>query len=364
MKEDRKKKRIWHRRTAAILAAGLIFLGWQKISPAVGWLLSQAALFTTILDMPEGTLELLRAHYGGQEYREEAPQEPPVLPPEEPDPPEKPEIPVPEVEEEFRGTVSELHFEGEDTPAYAKWEDAWIRNYTDLTREEIAKALSKPSGVRIEGKKEPEVLIFHTHATESFEPWDRETFDIRNTWRDADNEKNMVAVGDVLTEGLEKAGVAVCHNNTQHDNPSYTGAYERSRETIRGYQKKHPTLKVLLDLHRDAIVYNEKAIAKTVAVIEGKKAAQLMIIAPYDDGTIGVPRWKENFRFAVELTDRIEKVYPGLCRPVFFCSRTYNYALADGSLLFEIGTNGNTLEEAKYTAELVAPILAEYLTRP
>ena len=54
--------------------------------------------------------------------------------------------------------------------------------------------------------------------------------------------------------------------------------------------------------------------------------------------------------------------YPGLCRPIFFCSRSYNYACSDGALLLEFGTNGNTMEEAQYTAELIAPVIAEVIS--
>ena len=57
----------------------------------------------------------------------------------------------------------------------------------------------------------------------------------------------------------------------------------------------------------------------------------------------------------------MEGRYPGLTRPVFFCYRNYNLGMTPDSLLFEFGTNGNTLEEAKYTARLIGPILADYL---
>ena len=171
----------------------------------------------------------------------------------------------------------------------------------------------------------------------------------------------MAAVGAVLAEELEECGLAVLHDTTQHDNPAYTGAYLRSTQTIKSYQQQYGSLRVLLDIHRDAILYSDTSIAKTTALIDGKKAAQLMIIAPYDDGTLGIPNWRENFRFAVALTDAIESAYPGLTRPVFFCSRSYNFACSDGALLLEFGTNGNTLEEAQYTARLIAPILAAVL---
>ena len=346
-----------------ILSIGAVTLLWPRLEPAAVALLQKAALFTTVLDMPAGALETLRERYAAELEPAPLPEEP-SEPAAEPGP-QEPEIPaeIPEVPEEYRGTVTELTMTGEDSPAYVRWDNIWIRNYTKLTSAEVQKVLATPNRVTLNPKeKGPQLLLFHTHATESYELYDSPYFDTRNTWRDTDNQNNMVAVGDVLASGLEQAGLAVLHDATQHDNPAYTGAYIRSTETIKSYQKNYPGLRVLLDIHRDAILYSDTSIAKTVAVINGKKAAQLMIIAPYDDGTLNLPSWRENFRFAAALAAAIEEKYPGLCRPIFFCSRSYNYACSDGALLLEFGTNGNTMEEAQYTAELIAPVIAEVIS--
>lgn len=354
---------------AAAAAVALFLLGLPLVSPMLNWLLGRAVLFTTVLDMPTGTLKALREQYGDA-IMDEAPEPAPVLPlpppeePEEPPSPAPPEAPaeVPEVPEQYRGSISELTMVGDASPAYCRWGEAYIRNYTKLTNAQIEAVLETPCTVRLNQKSaQPQVLLFHTHATESFEPYDSTFFDTRRNWRDTDNANNMVAVGDVLAQGLETAGVAVLHDPAQHDNPSYTGAYLRSTAMIEDYQEQYRDLRILLDIHRDGIVYSDTSIAKTTAVVNGKKAAQLMIIAPYDDGTLNIPNWRENLRFAVELTDRINAAYPDLMRPIFFCSRTYNFACSDGALLLEFGTNGNTLEEAQYTAALIAPIIAKVL---
>lgn len=353
----------------ALAGAALFIFAYPLLSPALNWLLEQAALFTSVLDMPVGTVEALRQRYFDTvlpaDYREDAtgtdvvPSSPPPAveaPAENSNPSAVEDIP-----EQYRGTITELQYAGEETPAYVKWQNIWVRNYTKLTGEKILAALDRENSVHAKSDTLPQVLIYHTHATESFEPYDSTIFDTRHTWRDSDNTRNMVAVGGVLAEGLENCGIPVCHDDSQPDNPTYTGAYLRSAVTIKEYLKKYPSIQVLLDVHRDAIVYSDTSIAKTTAVINGKKAAQLMIIAPCDDGTVGVPNWKANLRFAAELTSRVEEKYPGLMRPIFFCYRTYNFALSDGALLLEFGTNGNTLEEAEYTAQLIAPILAELL---
>ena len=63
------------------------------------------------------------------------------------------------------------------------------------------------------------------------------------------------------------------------------------------------------------------------------------------------------FPLSAALQDILETMYPGLCRPVFFCYRKYNMDLCPNGALIEIGSHGNTLEEAQYTAELLGNAL-------
>ena len=187
-----------------MLSIGAVTLLWPRLEPAAVALLQKAALFTTVLDMPAGALETLRERYAAELEPAPLPEEP-SEPAAEPDP-QEPEIPaeIPEVPEEYRGTVTELTMTGEDSPAYVRWDNIWIRNYTKLTAAEVQKVLATPNRVTLNPKeKGPQLLLFHTHATESYELYDSPYFDTRNTWRDTDNQNNMVAVGDVLASGLE-----------------------------------------------------------------------------------------------------------------------------------------------------------------
>ena len=127
-----------------------------------------------------------------------------------------------------------------------------------LPADEIESIMEQGMNIHLEDTPEPQVLIFHTHATgESYEPYDSENYDMRNTWRSTDNTNNMIVVGDALEQALKDAGIGVIHDRTQHDYPSYNGAYERSAETIKSYLEKYPTIKVALDVHRDAIQREE-----------------------------------------------------------------------------------------------------------
>jgi stage II sporulation protein P len=171
----------------------------------------------------------------------------------------------------------------------------------------------------------------------------------------------MAAVGRALAQPLEEAGIGLIHDTTQHDYPSYNGSYERSAETVGERLEETPSLRILLDLHRDAMPRDDDVIVKPVKLIEGKKAAQIMIIAGCDDGEMNMPNWPRNLRFAVALQNKIEEKYPGLMRPIYLCYRKYNMHLSDGSLLLEFGSNANTLEEAEYSARLAGEALAELI---
>ena len=118
----------------------------------------------------------------------------------------------------------------------------------------------------------------------------------------------------------------------------------------------------MIDLHRDSIAMSGNDKAKPVVTINGKKAAQVMLVVGSQTGTVtGFPNWRSNFRLAARFQQNMEKLYPGLPRQMLFCSRRYNMHLTPGSMLLEIGTDSNTLEEAKYAARLAANALVGLL---
>ena len=172
----------------------------------------------------------------------------------------------------------------------------------------------------------------------------------------------MVSVGDAITAQLEAAGIGVIHNATIHDYPSYNGSYDRSAETVRQILQQYPSIRVVLDIHRDAI-QKDNTLIQPVVEINGKESAQVMIISGCDDGTMNMPNYMQNYHFACRLQENMEGMYAGLTRPILFDYRHYNQDLTTGSLLMEIGTHGNTLEQAQYAGELVGKALAQTLLK-
>ena len=168
-------------------------------------------------------------------------------------------------------------------------------------------------------------------------------------------------IADEICIQLEKAGITTIHDSTIHDYPSYNGSYLRSAETVKTILAQYPSIKVVLDIHRDAIT-SEGDLMQPVTTISGKKAAQIMIISGCDDGTMDMPNYMQNFRLASLFQQQMENSYPGLTRPIMFDYRKYNQDLTTGSLLIEVGSHGNTLEQVRYSGELIGKSIADALT--
>ena len=242
------------------------------------------------------------------------------------------------------------------------YDSVYLKNNTGLNIS-IKKYLERKINFSINKNSEPQVLILHTHATETFMTQNTDYFTEDFTSRSKDNTKNMVSVGKIVAETLNSAGIVTLHDTTQHDNPSYTKSYSRSAETVKSYLKKYPSIKVVLDLHRDAVTRENGDKVKLVTQIDGKNAAQVMLVQGSQSGSVtNFPKWEENFCLAVKLQNIIEKNYPTLARPLMLMSKNYNQSLTTGSLLLEFGTDANTLEEAHYSATLVANCLVKLLS--
>ncbi len=237
----------------------------------------------------------------------------------------------------------------------------YVKNSTDLTID-IPSLLNQSLGFTIKKNDQPQVLIMHTHTTETYMTTAGDTYTDAFTSRSRDTAKNMVSVGNIIAEKLNAAGIVTLHDETEHDYPQYTGSYSRAAKTIAGYLEKYPSIRVVLDLHRDAITASGNDKVKLTTEIGGKKAAQVMLVMGSQSGSVtGFPNWKENLKLALRLQQILETDYPTLARPLSLTSKKYNENLTTGSMLIEFGTDANTLSEAHYAAELVGDALVKLL---
>ncbi len=232
----------------------------------------------------------------------------------------------------------------------------YIKNKTNYTVD-VASLLAKP----LDYGASPAVLIVHTHASEAYNPAGEDIYEESDPSRTEDLRFNVVRVGDELQKTLEARGVTVYHDRQLHDYPSYNGAYNRSMASVQTYLEAHSDIKVVIDLHRDALEGDGK-LYKTVAQVGDVPCAQVMLICGTDQSGLAHPNWRENMTLAVKIQSRMARTYPTLARPLKLSTSRYNQHVSPGALLAEIGTNGNTLKEALAAAQLFGQCLADVLT--
>ena len=262
------------------------------------------------------------------------------------------------------GAVAETAYGQGSDEKYIACAAGTIKNNTSVPSAEVAAEIENPLPFAIElNSPEPQVLIMHTHATECYRPAEGLWFLPGDGARTTDRAANMCAVGAIMADTLNAAGIHTLHDESLNDYPSYTGSYSNSRAVVQQYLAQYPSIKVVLDVHRDAVEKEDGTRMAPVAEIGGRKAAQVMLICGCDNGdTVSLPNWRQNLRFAAAWEGAMEGMYPGLTRPVLFSYRFYNQDLTTGSLLIEIGTHGNNLNEALYAGQLAANALASLFT--
>ena len=239
------------------------------------------------------------------------------------------------------------------------YENILIRNTTDYDLD-VESLLSADLPFSLEDNHEVQVLVYHTHTCESYMTEDSGVY--YDDWypRSTDGEQGVMAVGEKIVETLKEHGIGAVHDTTLHDHPSYEGSYARSWETISEYKEKYPSIKVTIDLHRDAMTSQDGTKYKPTFEHDGKKAAQIMIMAGWGiDG--GFDFWDENLIFAMQLQKKCEDLYPDMTRPLNFGEYTYNMNFNNGSLLIEVGTDANTVDEAVRSGEYLGKTLAALL---
>lgn len=230
-----------------------------------------------------------------------------------------------------------------------------IKNKSGL---ELTEDILTPD-VSLDNKKD--IIIFHTHTTESYTPTEKFNYQMTGTYRTTDLNFSVARVGNDLTDLLTLKGYNVTHNTTLHDYPAYSGSYDRSYKTVSDMINDGNSSQLIIDLHRDA-VGSGTDYGPTVK-INDEVVAQLMIVVGTDAGGLEHPNWTENLKFAVKLQAKANEMYPGLFRPINLSSSRYNQHLSKGAIIIEVGATANTMEQClgsmKYLASAIDEVMKE-----
>jgi stage II sporulation protein P len=202
----------------------------------------------------------------------------------------------------------------------------------------------------------PLVAIYHTHGTETYLPE-------AGVERTKGTPGGVVEVGAILAETLwQDYRIPVVHNQTIHDYPKWRLSYVNAEETAAELVKTYSKLRIVIDLHRDAIKNAEKS--DYVIDMDGQETARVMMVVGTDKLGLPHPNWRENYRFAREIDALLKTFYPGLSRGVDLRDDgRWNQHLHPQSIIFEVGEVHQTKASAKAAARCLARVLYEYLLR-
>ena len=198
------------------------------------------------------------------------------------------------------------------------------------------------------------ILIFHTHTCESYTPSEKYQYEQTGNFRTTDLNYTVSRVGDELTNYLLGFGFNVNHDKTYHDYPAYTGSYTRSLESVKKDLQENPS-DIIIDLHRDAI--GSKSDYDPSVKIGDDIASQLMFVIGTNGGGLYHPNWQNNLRFALEVQEKANEMYPGLFKPMIVRNSRYNQHLGKAAVIIEVGSTGNTLEQSLNSMKYLAKVL-------
>lgn len=206
-----------------------------------------------------------------------------------------------------------------------------------------------------------QVLIIHSHISESYTKTADQDYSYRygDPYRTDDEQYNMVAIGARVAEILRSYGIQVIHDTTSFENPNSDYAYSNARERLDQLLDEYPNIGLILDIHRDAVTNEDGTQWAPTVTVDGKELAQISMLIGYNGSYDRV--WDRNLSFAVKLGAQLNQNVPDHFRQLLINSSEtrYNQDMGPVSMLIEVGTAGNSLQEALNAAEYLAQAVAD-----
>lgn len=196
----------------------------------------------------------------------------------------------------------------------------------------------------------PQILIYHTHSQESFAdsiPGDSST--------------TIMGAGELLAQILrEEYGYNVIHHIGEFDVGARDYAYSNALPVIEQVLEENPTIEVVIDLHRDAVLEGRKLVMD----LGGRPTARFMFFnglsytrARGDIEYLKNPYIDDNLAFSFQMQVAANEYYPDMTRRIYLKGYRYNMHLRPKSLLIELGAQTNTVEEIRNACAPIAHVL-------
>ena len=196
--------------------------------------------------------------------------------------------------------------------------------------------------------EEPLVYIYNTHQTEKY---------IGN---DITPTPSVLTAAYYLKDKLENNGIKTIVEESditeilKNNNWNYNQSYKASRINLEKIKKEYPSIKIFIDLHRDAVNKNLSTVT-----IDNKEYAKILFVIGKEHNN-----YLQNLEFTKSINDLIEKKYPQITKGILQkegpgVNGIYNQDLGTNIILMEVGAHENTIDEVTNTLDLISDILKE-----
>lgn len=237
--------------------------------------------------------------------------------------------------------------------------DIYVANTGKVSIQDFSVPTSSPVSLEKESF-EPQILIYHSHGTESYSPTEGFEYEESDPYRTLQEGRNIITVGEAMVEVFEEAGYGVLHDKSYHDYPDYNASYGNSGEALAHYLEEYPSISLIFDVHRDALEDSSGTPYQLISRQGNTEIAQVMLVVGSNGDGYSHPNWRENFSLALSIQQNLLN-YGDFARPVTLRSSRFNQHLSTGALLVEVGGHGNTLEQAVQAGKLFAQSVVETL---
>lgn len=246
--------------------------------------------------------------------------------------------------------ISNTKKENQNYPILAKYQ-----NPEKILKNDFILKKNNNTSINVDKKisTDIQVYIYNTHETESYEDKYLEIYNIKPTVKTMSYIlKDYLTDLGINTHIEEKSTTQVLKSH----NWTYKHSYEASKEIIFPFIQTNPSLKLIIDLHRDSAPLN-----KTFTTIDNTNYAKILFVIGEEH-----ENYQKNFELAQKLNSLLNNKIDGITRGISEKSGPgvngiYNQDLSPNSVLIELGGQYNEIEELNNTLKILSKVILEYI---
>lgn len=231
-------------------------------------------------------------------------------------------------------------------------EGEYLCNFSDYSPDVQSLLLYSGGYIYNESSLKPLVLVLHSHSKERYSTDGRYVCFDSNTCPSCDEKNTVVGIGDYFVFTLNSLGIPAVHCSIIHDDEGVLDSTQKVRESIDLMLDMYPSIKYIIDIHRSSEMLGESAVRTSVPDFYTDCAQVRLSVSYSKDAYL----CNKNLMFALSWMKNMNSDGYKVCRPV--CLHDSSDIYYGYYIIVELGSMGNTSDEAKLAAYITARALS------